>query len=63
MVDFCGLEWEDACLAFHKNERPVKTASVIQVRQPLYNSSVGRARSVSAGTCSRTLKAAIEEDA
>jgi tetratricopeptide (TPR) repeat protein len=42
VIDYCGLPWEDACLAFHKNERPVKTASVAQVRQPIYKSSVER---------------------
>jgi tetratricopeptide (TPR) repeat protein len=38
----CGLEWDDACLAFHKTERSVHTASAAQVRQPIYGSSVGR---------------------
>jgi hypothetical protein len=42
IVAHCGLEWDDACLAFHKTERPVRTASVTQVRQPIYRSSVGR---------------------
>ena len=42
VVDFVGLEWDDACLAFHKVERAVMTASTVQVRQPLYRSSVGR---------------------
>ena len=41
IVDYCGLSWDDACLAFHKTERPVQTASAAQVRQPLYRSSVG----------------------
>lgn len=40
----CGLPWDDACLAFHETDRPVRTASAMQVRQPLYNSSVGRWR-------------------
>jgi len=38
----CGLEWDEACLAFHKIDRPVNTASAAQVRQPIYGSSVGR---------------------
>ena len=42
ILDFCDLPWDDACLAFHKSTRPVKTASVVQVRQPIYRSSVGR---------------------
>jgi tetratricopeptide (TPR) repeat protein len=44
IVDYCGLEWDDACLSFHETKRPVRTASVIQVRQPIYGSSVGRWR-------------------
>jgi tetratricopeptide (TPR) repeat protein len=42
IVAFCGLEWDERCLAFHRTERPVQTASAAQVRQPLYRSSVGR---------------------
>jgi tetratricopeptide (TPR) repeat protein len=42
LVAFCGLEWEPACLAFHENRRPVRTASVTQVRQPIYKKSVAR---------------------
>ena len=44
IVAHCGLEWDDACLAFHETRRPVRTASVVQVRQPIYRSSVGRWR-------------------
>jgi Sulfotransferase family len=44
VLDFCGLEWDEACLAFHDVERPVRTASAAQVRQPIYRSSVGRWR-------------------
>jgi tetratricopeptide (TPR) repeat protein len=40
----CGLEWNEACLDFHQTERPVHTASSVQVRQPIYLSSVGRWR-------------------
>lgn len=42
MVEFAGLEWDDACLEFYNLERPVKTASSWQVRQPIYTSSVAR---------------------
>jgi Tfp pilus assembly protein PilF len=42
LIEFCGLEWQDACLEFHKNDRPVKTASIAQVRTPIYKSSVAR---------------------
>lgn len=44
LVAFCGLDWNDACLSFHKLERPVRTASASQVRQPIYKGSVGRWR-------------------
>lgn len=44
IIAHCGLEWDDACLSFHKTSRPVRTASAFQVRQPIYNSSVGRWR-------------------
>ncbi len=42
LLDYCGLEWDPACLAFHQTQRPVRTASAAQVRQPIYRSSVGR---------------------
>jgi tetratricopeptide (TPR) repeat protein len=35
MLDFCGLQFESGCLEFHKTERPVRTASSEQVRQPV----------------------------
>ena len=44
LIDFIGLPWDPACLAFHTTERQVMTASLWQVRQPLYASSVGRWR-------------------
>jgi tetratricopeptide (TPR) repeat protein len=44
LVDFCGLDWQDACLEFYKTERTVRTASIRQVRQPVYTSSIGRWR-------------------
>jgi tetratricopeptide (TPR) repeat protein len=42
LVAWCGLDWEPACLAFHEGKRPVRTASVSQVRQPIYKRSVAR---------------------
>ncbi len=44
LIEFLGLDWEPACLEFHKTERPVLTASGWQVRQPLFTRSVGRWR-------------------
>lgn len=42
LIEFSGLDWQDACLDFHNSSRPVKTASVAQVRKPIYNTSVKR---------------------
>jgi tetratricopeptide (TPR) repeat protein len=42
VVAASGLEWEPACLNFHQNRRPVRTASVTQVRQPVYRKSLAR---------------------
>ena len=44
LIEYCGLQWDDACLDFHKLERSVKTASVTQVRKPIYKTSVERWR-------------------
>jgi hypothetical protein len=44
IVEYCGLGWDPNCLEFHRNSRTVRTASMAQVRQPLYKSSVGRSR-------------------
>jgi tetratricopeptide (TPR) repeat protein len=42
LIAFLGLPWDDACLNFHENRRVVRTASVNQVRQPIYRTSKGR---------------------
>jgi tetratricopeptide (TPR) repeat protein len=42
LTAFCGLEWEEACLSFEQKAGAVKTASVWQVREPLYRRSSGR---------------------
>ncbi len=44
LLDHCGLEWEEGCLAFHRNPAPSTTASASQVRRPLYGSSVSQWR-------------------
>jgi len=44
ILQFLNLPWDERCLRFHENPRPVLTASRDQVRQPLYASSVGRWR-------------------
>lgn len=42
IVEYCGLQWRDECIDYYKSDRDVRTASAMQVRQPLYTSSVGR---------------------
>jgi tetratricopeptide (TPR) repeat protein len=44
LIAFCGLDWDDACLAPEQNERQVRTASVWQARQPVYKTPVERWR-------------------
>ena len=44
IIAHCGLSWNDRCLSFHQTDRPVRTASATQVRQPIYKSAVGRWR-------------------
>ena len=44
ILEFIGLPWDERCLQFHETSRPVSTASVWQVRQKIYQSSVGRWR-------------------
>ena len=42
LIEFLGLKWDPRCVDFHKSERPIKTASVAQVRKPIYKTSVQR---------------------
>ena len=42
MLAHCDLDWEDSCLHFEENAAPVSTASAVQVRSPIYRSSLGR---------------------
>ncbi|MGH8033633.1 MAG: tetratricopeptide repeat-containing sulfotransferase family protein [Lysobacterales bacterium] len=44
ILDWCGLEWEDACMEFHRSDSPAATASAAQVRQAMYSTSVGNWR-------------------
>jgi tetratricopeptide (TPR) repeat protein len=41
MIEHCGLEWDERCLDFHRNPRPVRTASAVQVRNPIYTNAIG----------------------
>jgi tetratricopeptide (TPR) repeat protein len=42
LISHCGLSWESACLDFHRQREAVTTASAVQVRSPIYSSSVGK---------------------
>jgi Sulfotransferase family len=44
IVAFVNLPWDSACLNFHDNRRAIQTMSKMQVRQPIYRSSVGRCK-------------------
>jgi hypothetical protein len=44
LIAHCGLSWQPQCLEFHKTQRMIRTASYRQVRQPLYDRSIGRWR-------------------
>ena len=42
LIDYVGLEWDEKCVDFHKNERNVMSPSNLQVRQPMYENSIDR---------------------
>jgi hypothetical protein len=42
LTEFCELDWQPQCLKFYENKAASTTASTVQVRQPVYQSSVGR---------------------
>jgi hypothetical protein len=42
ILEFVGLDFESACLEFHRTERSVRTASSEQVRQPLYREGISQ---------------------
>lgn len=44
LLEFCGLDWHEACLRFHVNPAPVTTASAAQVRRPLYDTAIAQWR-------------------
>jgi tetratricopeptide (TPR) repeat protein len=44
LIDFVGLPWNDEVLRFHQSPAPSATASAVQVRRPIYSSSVGKWR-------------------
>ena len=44
ILTHCGLGWDDACLRYYETQRPVRTSSVTQVREPIYQHAIGRWR-------------------
>ena len=44
LLDYCGLDFDERCLRFFENDRPVRTASSEQVRQPIYRDGVDQWR-------------------
>ena len=40
----CRLSWDPVCLDFHRSRRIVRSASMAQVRQPIFNTSIGRSK-------------------
>ena len=61
LISFCGLEWSDRCLEFYKHTQAVQTASRVQVRRPIYSTSVGRWKKYEAHLL--PLQQAIEDSA
>ncbi len=44
LLAFCGLDWQDSCVQFHENPAASTTASAVQIRRPIYHSSVAQWR-------------------
>jgi tetratricopeptide (TPR) repeat protein len=42
MLEYCNLPWDESCMTFHQNKRAVNTASVLQVREPIYKHAIER---------------------
>ena len=47
LLSFCELDWDPKCIEFYKNSKSVATASLAQVRQPIYKSSISSSRNYS----------------
>ncbi|MEO7240779.1 MAG: sulfotransferase [Sphingomicrobium sp.] len=62
LLDYCGLPFDPACLAFHETERAVRTASSEQVRRPIYRDATDEWRAYDAylGPLKRALGPVIE---
>jgi hypothetical protein len=48
IVAHCGLDWDNRCLSFYETHRPIRTSSALEVRQPIYRSSIGSWRAYEA---------------
>lgn len=46
LLDFCDLDWQPQCLKFYENKEASTTASTVQIRQPVYQTSVGKWRNI-----------------
>ena len=42
LIKFCDLNWEENCLKFYTNKNPIKTLSVNQANQPIYQTSINK---------------------
>ena len=42
LIDYLDLEWDEKCLNFHENERNIMSSSNMQIREPMYKSSMNR---------------------
>ena len=65
LLEFCGLDWQDACAEFHSSSAPLTTASAAQVRRRLYDASVSQWRHYRTQLASleeRLREAGIEDD-
>jgi tetratricopeptide (TPR) repeat protein len=62
LVEFCGLDWDEACMRPERNDRVISTASVWQARQPVYRRAVGRWRNYAPWLGSLMRLAPAEED-
>ena len=60
MLDFCGLEFEEACVNYHQTERSIRTPSAEQVRQPIFRTSMEQWRNFE--TWLNPLKEALGEE-
>jgi len=44
LIEFCELPWENSCSTYYRSAAPATTASAVQVRQPIYTTSIGKWR-------------------